>query len=181
MRFTDEQLLSLGYPPDMLATAKSGTSRPKPIGSFAGVKILATRIGPDPVPASYDPGATIVEFRLADVRPVPWSVSRRGRKSPKLSAFQRAIHAAAVVAMAGRPPYAGPVSLHATFRLISRGSMPDLTNLEKGTEDALQAGVFINDSQVRAKRTEYDPEATADGVWIRVTAFIPSDLDRRLN
>lgn len=177
MRFTEEELLELGYDPDMLAAAKAGTHRPKPIETRPGARVLTTRLVPDfGHTPTYAPGETIVRFRV-ETRPVPWSVAHRGQKPPKLADFQARVHDAAVKAMGRRPPHAGPVTFQALFRLTRRGAMPDLTNVEKASEDALQvvasAGVILDDQQVLRKETEMDPDAIEDSTEIRVLAYEP--------
>jgi Holliday junction resolvase RusA-like endonuclease len=103
----------------------------------------------------------------------PWTVGRVSyRKDPDLQAWQDHVAKAARVAMGSAPPVLGPVSVHITFyrqagygsksgdlwagsvvvsggKLVKRGlPQPDLANLFKGMEDALQGIVYGNDTQV---------------------------------
>lgn len=97
------------------------------------------------------PTTLIVSFTV-DGRPVPWSVSRRGTKNPRLIAWQKLVARAAKKAYGRGEPYRYSVRIQMLFSLTTRsGKPPDDCNLRKGTEDALQAdygGVIVDDSQV---------------------------------
>lgn len=108
------------------------------------------------------PGEVVCEFSV-EGRAVPYGpppVNRHGRcfPNPKYMAWKRHVGKAASLAMAGRDPYGGPVELRLTFHLrpgheVGRGvQTPDLCNLTKLTEDALQGSAIVNDSAVRSHR-----------------------------
>lgn len=118
----------------------------------------------------YTPGLVIANFTVLG-RAVPWSVSRRGTKSPRLIDWQRQVRKAAVEAMDGRRPHAGPFAFAATFELIRRGTMADSTNLQKSSEDACQGVVIVNDSMCRQSFVTYDPDAPIDRTYICLMAL----------
>jgi Holliday junction resolvase RusA-like endonuclease len=119
-------------------------------------------------------------------------------KDPALTAWQEHVADAARVAMFAEPIVLGPVMLSIEFyratpygstpgdwwsvnveerggRFVKPGRpQPDLTNLLKGTEDAIAGVVFGNDAQVCEIRTTrvYGPQ---DGVRITVHALEPGD------
>ena len=103
--------------------------------------------------ARLEPGTLIAEVYVP-MRPVPWkapTTTRTGHafKAPKLLAWQAMVAKCARDAMHGAAPYPHGVRLVITFYLNKRaGSLPDLSNLVKSTEDALQSVVFVNDRQV---------------------------------
>jgi Holliday junction resolvase RusA-like endonuclease len=112
----------------------------------------------DRVPAQVakllPPGELIASFAV-ESRPVPWSVpfvTRSGAsiKDKRLVGWQHAVKKAARDAMAGKHPYPGPVRLEVWFYLTEarNKSVPDTSNLTKGSEDALQGLVIVNDRQV---------------------------------
>jgi Holliday junction resolvase RusA-like endonuclease len=83
--------------------------------------------------------------------------ARMTKKSAELIGWQRTVNTVARLAMAGKAPHGGPVRLELAFSHVSVdlkyhgnpwGSGGDITNLFKGTEDALQGVVFDNDRQV---------------------------------
>ena len=138
-----------------------------------GAKVLGGNLdalGPAFAPAPA--AGVVVEFAVAGCRPIPWkapTVTKRGAyKSAKLQAWQSSVRRRALAAMGGRPPFAGTVSLTFAFHLAPRaGSPPDLSNLVKAAEDALQGAAIINDRQVRRHESSLT-FATADGMTVRV-------------
>jgi Holliday junction resolvase RusA-like endonuclease len=112
-------------------------------------------------------------------------------KDERLRAWQRIVADAAIQAMGDRSPFLGPVMIRFVFfgeppaghrdgewwdaevRAGGTGYRPvgrqiaDLTNLQKGTEDALATIVFGNDVQVVRHESErrYGPEGVAVEVW----------------
>lgn len=117
---------------------------------------------PAPEPANRLPAGTLVCRVVVPGRACPWSVpvvtrSGVGVKKRRLVDWQKLIQLYARIAMGQRPPYGCPVRLALHFELRPRaGRMPDTTNLQKGSEDALQGIILLNDSQVhevRAVRT----------------------------
>lgn len=120
------------------------------------------------------PGAIVCRFAV-DGTPRPWrapTVTRNGHsfKDKHLLKWQSTVKRQARLAMGQRSPYGGPVRLVMAFTLRRRpGAYPDVANLIKGTEDALQGSVIVNDRQTRrieASRTIGDN----DGVVITVYA-----------
>jgi Holliday junction resolvase RusA-like endonuclease len=117
----------------------------------SGGRVLTTRLPESPL-TRFEP--FLVEF-LVTGRPVPWSAptvlkSGHAFKGKRLVAWQGIVKDSAVVAMKGHEPYAGPVLISMRFFLkrSGNGSLPDLSNLVKSTEDALQGVVIVNDRQV---------------------------------
>lgn len=110
-----------------------------------------------------------VEFTVPGV-PVAWARARlSGHKhytDPRVASYKRAVGTLARAAMAGRPPFCGPVSLHvravfAVPKSWSRGrreaalagwiaptAKPDWDNLGKAVSDALNGVVYVDDAQV---------------------------------
>jgi Holliday junction resolvase RusA-like endonuclease len=130
--------------------------------------------------------------------PVPWSVGRLSKpkvrkratrkgpagskyripsKNPALMSWQQEVNLRAKLAMAGRLPYAGPVTLAVTFRVMHRGGrkVGDVSNLTKGLEDALQGAVIVNDSQVCGvtMAREMVGRTTDEGAWVEVFVADP--------
>jgi hypothetical protein len=99
----------------------------------------------------------LITFKV-EGRAHPWKVSRVGTKPGPLVLWQdRVAFAARKLWGFGRAPYTGPVG--ASFWFYMRPAdmdshEPDLTNLVKGTEDALQGVVIANDRRVRASHGE---------------------------
>ena len=117
------------------------------------------------------PAPKKVVFSVAG-RPVPWKVSRRGTKNPALVAWQEWIGHQAHMAMAGRRPMEGPVRLRMAFRLNVRpGRVPDLRNLCKAAEDALNGICFVDDTQVCRDGNGRDIVAGWQGVSIIVESL----------
>lgn len=110
-----------------------------------------------------------VEF-IVPGPPVAWQRARlAGRRhftDPKTAAYKFAVGTLARAAMAGRPPFCGPVSLHvravfAVPKSWSRGrreaalagwiaptAKPDWDNVGKGISDAMNGIVYLDDAQV---------------------------------
>jgi hypothetical protein len=94
-----------------------------------------------------------------------------------LKRWQKRVNAEAWIAWTGglvREPYPGPVGLSFWFmihRTPREQNSPDLCNLVKGTEDALQGSVIVNDRQTRALHGEIvhvpssEPERAFVEVW----------------
>jgi Holliday junction resolvase RusA-like endonuclease len=100
------------------------------------------------------PSRTICAFRVSG-HPVPWQhhegYGKHARKPRALGVWQNVVGLIALYAMGAagrRTPYAGAVRLSAEFTVRPRGRPGDLTNLQKGCEDALQGIVIVNDTQV---------------------------------
>lgn len=110
----------------------------------------------------------------------------------KTRKYEASAKAVAVAAMAGRPPFEGPLSVSLRFRMpipksaskrtkaaMSAGetahvSRPDIDNLGKAILDALNKVVFHDDGQVvRAFSTKVYAEQP--GVDVRVEAFMPQE------
>lgn len=141
-----------------------------------GAKILTVNLGAVTLPGRLYPPGEVVASILVNARPVPWKVSirRRGQgppTNPKLAAWQREVKKAAALAMLGRPPHTGDFEFRAAFRLKRKPSMPDITNLEKSTEDALEGVVIVNDRKAMRKSTEMDPDAAEDYAIVVVVAM----------
>lgn len=118
-------------------------------------------------------GPPVVRFTMAG-RSVPWKVAiHRGgyATNPKFAAWKRSVSDAASVAMDRRPPWRGPFAFLAMFRIARFGSMPDLTNLTKGTLDALQGTAIINDDMSRWELCGYDPDAAESSADLALFAI----------
>lgn len=137
-----------------------------------GAKSLSIRMpGAEPTAGPFS-----LEFHVAG-RPVPWSAPHTTRtghayKGKRLVAWQKLVKDSAAVAMRGRPPHAGPVEIELTFHMAPsrNGSCGDLSNLVKGTEDALQGVVIVNDRQV-CKATMRRRKSAIDGARVKVTSI----------
>lgn len=127
----------------------------------------------------------------------PRATAIRGRanvyKATADRKYEDSVRKAATDIMAGRDPLEGPLSLSLRFRLpipksyskrarasmaageIAPTSKPDLSNLVKAIEDAMNGVVFVDDSQVvRSFQTKIYAERP--GVDVRVEAFQPQDV-----
>lgn len=116
------------------------------------------------VPQPLPPGTPIASFRIPH-RAVPWKAPHTTRtghsyKDKTLVDWQETVKLYARLAMAGSKPYSFPVELHMTFWLEPGGRYPDTSNLTKGSEDALEEIVFVNDRQVtdNVARRRFGPE-----------------------
>lgn len=135
----------------------------------------------------HDP---VVRTIVVPGEPEPWSVYTRRGPQPlahqRLQAWQESIRAHARKAMGDREPWDGPVSLDIQFRRAwppsapqttiprgrwARGNIvrpPDLTNYQKGAEDALRGIVYRDDAQVcsvSAEKVYSDQAMTIINVW----------------
>lgn len=115
---------------------------------------------------------------MVEAHPVPWKVSRRGTKPPHLVEWQKRVNDEARVAWGfNTPAHEGPVGLSMWFYLTDPGEneshLPDLTNLEKGVEDALQGVVIRNDRKVVGKHGErlFLPRGRPERAYVQVWAF----------
>jgi len=80
-------------------------------------------------------------------------------RTPQLQVWQETLSVMAKVAMKGRPKLEGPLRFTVEFFYKAkvklwdtwRTKRPDLTNLEKAIEDALQGVWFDDDSQIASK------------------------------
>lgn len=110
------------------------------------------------------------------------------RNTPETREFEGAVTAAAVAAMAGRPPMAGPLRLDVTAvmpippswsrakqgRAVAGTELPtgkpDASNIVKAVEDALNAVAYADDSQLvdLAARKVYGKRP---GLYVVVSQF----------
>jgi Holliday junction resolvase RusA-like endonuclease len=128
--------------------------------------------GPD------DPPGTIVAEGTVPGRAVPWSAPTIGRSGGcvptrgyrRYQAWQALVRMTAAVQRPRRRawPYRGDVELRLRFVLRPRGGRgnPDVTNLIKAFEDALQGALIADDCQVGRIRAErvlsgVEPEGVA--------------------
>jgi Holliday junction resolvase RusA-like endonuclease len=102
------------------------------------------------------PGVVVAEGTIPG-RAVPWKAPNFGRGGGairsrdycRFEAWQQEVHLRATQQRSRRRPYGGPVRLEATYYLRPRpGSVPDVCNLTKAFEDALEGAVYRNDTQV---------------------------------
>jgi Holliday junction resolvase RusA-like endonuclease len=131
-------------------------------------------------PVELEPAGTVICEGEIPERPVPWKAPTlganggaiRNRSYVAYKTWQAVVAAHARVAMGRKRPYAGPVALCLAFHLSKRpGSPPDLSNLVKSTEDALQGVVYRNDTTVRRISAERIVGSTEpDRVRFRVVA-----------
>lgn len=100
-------------------------------------------------------------------RPVVYrerTVVRKGfvssHRTPQLKVWQETLSLTAKMAMKGRPKLAGPLRITFMFHYKAikkslwgawRTKRPDLTNLEKAIEDALQGVWYDDDSHIASK------------------------------
>jgi len=124
---------------------------------------------------SYYPKRVVV-FSVPGA-PAPWHVHTRWSKSAsksRLKTYQELIRIVASGAMAGRHPHDGPVTMEIEFfrpipKSAPRGAAarqkwvdkhtlmaPDLSNYNKGAEDALNGVVYVDDSCVVGLQTYKD-------------------------
>ena len=106
-------------------------------------------------------------------QPVPWkaaTVTRHGAYSPaKYKAWktEATLRARLQYGECSSEPMTGPIGLEIWVRWATHE--PDLTNVVKGTEDALEAaGVFPNDRQVVEQRNYKMWDRENPGVRVRV-------------
>lgn len=118
----------------------------------------------------YEPGTVVASF-VVEGRAVPWSVAHRGQSNPKLVEWQKEVKAEATKAMGGRLPHSGRFELRATFEIVRRGPVADLTNVVKGLEDSLQGIIVVNDSQTIRHLTSKNDDAKANIVCVEVIAL----------
>jgi Holliday junction resolvase RusA-like endonuclease len=114
--------------------------------------------------APREPGSVVCSGVVAG-RPTPWKaphlsikpgrdgLPRRGvvrdRGYRAYEAWKGSVAAAAFAAMRRSRPYGGPVELRLVFYVRPGGrTQPDLTNIQKSTEDGLQGSAISNDRQV---------------------------------
>jgi len=109
--------------------------------------------------------------------------------------YEQSVAKVAAAAMAGRDPMEGPLSVSLRFRMaipksatkrvkasmaageIPPCTKPDLSNLVKAIEDAMNGIVYVDDCQiVRAFQTKIYAEQP--GVDVRVEAFQPQESGR---
>lgn len=123
----------------------------------AGGTVKRTRLPDGPRQPVLPPGTLILAFTV-EGRPIPWSVSRRGTKSPTLCAWQHDVANAARLHHGIRIAYPHAVRIVLDFYLTDNGrTEPDVVNLAKGTEDALQRIVIVNDRMTRRIEAEKHP------------------------
>lgn len=104
-----------------------------------------------------------IELRI-EGRPIPWKAPEFGRTPrgkriafsvPAYDAWKQTCHWQARAQMAGIKPLAVPCELTAEFHLIRKpGPLPDLTNLVKALEDAIQGVAVTNDRLIVAHQTQ---------------------------
>jgi hypothetical protein len=90
--------------------------------------------------------------------------------------WQEVVHFEARRAWGNRPLWFGPVGVSFWFYLReprSEQNLPDLTNLAKAAEDALQGAIIHNDRRVRATHAEmlFLPRGRPERTWIEVWAY----------
>jgi Holliday junction resolvase RusA-like endonuclease len=121
-------------------------------------------------PIADRPARLVVGF-VVEARPVPWKVSiHKGgyATNPKFVEWCDEVAKQARAAMGSAAPWPGPFESRMAFYLRRRGSMPDLGNLVKGTLDALQGIVIVDDEMQRAERNSYVPGSPEDRSLIEV-------------
>lgn len=142
----------------------------------------AQRVAPRPAPLA-------IAFRVAG-RPAPQgsmrAYPRRGGpgtvivhdNSDALASWRGAVRTAAVAAMAGRPPFVGPVAVALQFALPrpKRGAAtryharrPDADKLARSVLDALTGATFEDDAQVSLLAVE---KAHTGTEWIGLTCTV---------
>jgi Holliday junction resolvase RusA-like endonuclease len=115
---------------------------------------------PEPPPELIEPAGVLICGGFIPGRAVPWKAPRigknggtvQGRDYLRYKAWQQEVNLRARLLMRRKRPYGGPVILGITFRLrpgVHHRGTPDVTNLCKAFEDALQGAAFVNDTQVQ--------------------------------
>jgi Holliday junction resolvase RusA-like endonuclease len=109
-------------------------------------------------PVELVPHGAVVAEGVIPGRATPWKAPTIGRNGGAVrsrgycqyKAWQKTVNVLAGVQRLRRRPYGGPVRLEATFYLRPHpnGAVPDVCNLAKAFEDALQGVAYRNDSQV---------------------------------
>jgi hypothetical protein len=156
---------------------KLGLSGPRKPRTPKGLKTVI----PEPPIELVPDGTLICKFVMQNARAVPWkapTVTRYGGSysDPKVVAWQEQVAMAARIAYgAGRVPYGGPVTLITQVIVIDKGNAPDLTNIEKAIEDAIEEVIFRNDTQV-CRKVGFRLFGPFDQVQVQVIAA--SDLFR---
>ena len=124
----------------------------------------------------------LCHFRVPG-RAISWSVPEIGKdqhgkrwalKEKRLTAWQQCVAAHARKAWGcGERAHLGPVGLSLWFYIRQNGAIPDLTNLEKACEDALQGVIIGNDRSVCAKHSEryFLPDGEEERTWVQVWAL----------
>jgi Holliday junction resolvase RusA-like endonuclease len=115
-------------------------------------------------------------------------------KAQKDRKYETSVAKVAMGAMAGRAPFEGPLSVSLRFRMpipasaskrtkaamaageIAPTTKPDLSNLVKSIEDAMNRIVFADDSQI-VRNFNTKIYAEQPGVDVRVEAFAPQGGD----
>ena len=121
--------------------------------------------------------------------PVPWTAQMRNAPRSlgfqKMQSWQKQIGAAARVAWTGKgwEPLRGKVELRMMFLLATHQITrrlpdgPDVTNMVKAAEDALQGIIFENDRQTRSVSATKWPDDRAEGMtifWVRALDDSPT-------
>jgi hypothetical protein len=123
------------------------------------------------------PGRLLVRFGLGG-RPAPWvthgTSGTKGDQRAALRGWQIRIVHAAGLAMRHRGAtaaavHSGPVEVWIDFVFSESARLPDRDNLQKGTTDAMQGIVFLNDCQVvggECRRIRGPHEGAVIDVWV---------------
>jgi Holliday junction resolvase RusA-like endonuclease len=127
-------------------------------------------------------GKLLCHFRVPG-RAISWAVPDIGKdangkrwalKDQRLCRWQQTVQGYARKAWGcGEKAYTGPVGLSLWFYLRENGATPDITNLEKAFEDALQGVIIGNDRAVCAKHAEryFIPRGEEERTWVQVWAL----------
>ncbi len=133
---------------------------------------------PKPVPSEKFAPGTLIAKVVVEGRPVPWkapTTTRTGHsfKDKRMVAWQEQVREAARAAMGDRVPYSHPVLLKCLFAFEphNRSQTPDLSNLVKCCEDALQKIVITNDRNVAKNEGERIDNAQFGRATIWVYAY----------
>lgn len=125
-----------------------------------------------PEPIVLPSGTVLAEFTINE-RAVPWkapTITRRGGtpKDPRLIAWQQLVHVTATSQRRFKKLYEGAVEISIVVSFL-KGPCPDISNVAKGTEDAMQGAVYANDRKVSKITTERD-FTKVDRIYVKVTA-----------
>lgn len=110
-----------------------------------------------------EPSGTVIASGVVPGRAIPWKAPKTNRQGRTIrdrgyktfETWKQVVQLSAIPQRRRKKLYSGPVELITLFYLHNRpGASPDLTNMIKAFEDALQDVIYRNDRQVVAHQSE---------------------------